>query len=85
VLASANLSQNPMTGTIERALELLVQAGFRRADALIGIVALIDYTLGATYEEQTDPVPGERGGDAMYEGGLALLLDGLAQRRRRSR
>jgi TetR/AcrR family tetracycline transcriptional repressor len=82
LLASANMSQNPMAGTIERAVELLAEAGFRRTDALVGIVALVDYTLGATYEEQTDPLPRE-GGDAMYEGGLALLLDGLAQRRSR--
>lgn len=82
VLASANLSQNPMVATIGRAVELLAQAGFRRKDALVGIVAMFDYTLGATYEEQTDPVSTDRGGDAMYEGGLALLLDGLALRRR---
>ena len=80
MLASANLSQNPMVATIGRAVELLAQAGFRRKDALVGIVALFDYRLGATYEEQTDPVSTDRGGDAMYEGGLALLLDGLALR-----
>jgi TetR/AcrR family tetracycline transcriptional repressor len=82
VLASANLSQNPMVATIARAVDLLARAGFRRNDALVGIVALFDYTLGATYEEQTDPVSADRGGNAMYEGGLALLLDGLALRLR---
>jgi TetR/AcrR family tetracycline transcriptional repressor len=84
VLASANLADNQMSDTIHRAVELLADAGFRRTDALVGIVALFDYTLGATYEEQTDPVSTNRGGDAMYEGGLALLLDGLALRRRAS-
>jgi len=84
LLASANMSDNQMSEAVRRSVDLLAEAGFRRDDALVGIVALVDYTLGATYEEQTDPVSTDRGGEHMYEGGLALLLDGLAQRRRAS-
>ncbi|HSS00939.1 MAG TPA: TetR/AcrR family transcriptional regulator C-terminal domain-containing protein [Kofleriaceae bacterium] len=85
LLASANMADNQMSEAVRRSVDLLAEAGFRRDDALVGIVALVDYTLGATYEEQTDPVSNDRGGggDRMFEGGLALLLDGLAQRRRR--
>src|SRR5689334_18404369 len=84
LLASANMADNQMSEAVRRSVDLLAEAGFRRDDALVGIVALVDYTLGATYEEQTDPVSNDRGGggDRMFEGVVALLLDGLAQRRR---
>lgn len=106
VVASADLSQSPMLPNVERALSMLTDAGFEGYDALIGILALFDYTLGATLEEQADPVrnapPSERpaqgpsqapklaallamlattgDGETTFEGGVRLLLDGLATR-----
>ena len=69
------------------ALEALRAAGFAERDALIGVVAVFDYTLGATFEEQEDPARSTTTatGDAVFEGGLDLLLDGLALRARRRR
>jgi hypothetical protein len=48
---------------------------------------VFDYTLGATFEEQEDPSRSTTpaAGDAVFEGGLDLLLDGLALRARRRR
>src|SRR5262249_12411114 len=37
-------------------LGVLVAHGFAARDALVGILALFDYTLGATFEEQADPI-----------------------------
>lgn len=102
VLASANLSQSPMLGNVEAALGLLAGAGFAPRDALIGILAVFDYTLGATFEEQADPIRGAPAasaaapgrapsallvtasaaleGDAVFDGGVRLIVDGLATR-----
>jgi hypothetical protein len=83
-----------MTASMTEMLGLLVAAGFSERDALIGVVAVFDYTMGATFEEQEDPRPARavppsvraRGDkDAMFEGGLALLLDGLGARLTRPR
>ncbi len=107
VVAAADLSESPMNASLAAALAVLVSAGFAEREALIGIIAVFDYTLGATFEEQEDPIraggpprPGSAAapaappraalarasrslgsGDAVFEGGLALLLDGLASRR----
>jgi TetR/AcrR family tetracycline transcriptional repressor len=89
VVAAADLAQSPMTASMTETLGLLVAAGFSERDALVGVVAVFDYTMGATFEEQEDPRParamppsvGPRSEkDAMFEGGLELLLDGLGAR-----
>jgi len=98
VVAAADLAQSPktasMTASMTEMLGLLVAAGFSERDALIGVVAVFDYTMGATFEEQEDPRPARtvppsvraRGDkDAMFEGGLELLLDGLDARRAQPR
>jgi TetR/AcrR family tetracycline transcriptional repressor len=94
VVAAADLAHSPMTASMTEMLGLLVAAGFSERHALIGVVAVFDYTMGATFEEQEDPRPARavppsvraRGGkDAMFEGGLELLLDGLAARLARPR
>jgi TetR/AcrR family transcriptional regulator, tetracycline repressor protein len=56
VLASADLSSGPMPGYLDQALAQLIAAGFRDRDALVGLLAIFDYTLGSTFEEQADPV-----------------------------
>lgn len=56
VLASADLSKGPMIGYLDQALERLVADGFDPKDAMIGLTAIFDYTLGSTFEEQMDPV-----------------------------
>ena len=94
VVAAADLAQSPMTASMNETLGLLVAAGFSEGDALVGVVAVFDYTMGATFEEQEDPRPARkmpasvraRGDkDAMFEGGLELLLDGLGTRLGRPR
>jgi TetR/AcrR family tetracycline transcriptional repressor len=115
VVAAADLSRSPMTASMGETLELLVAAGFPERAALIGVIAVFDYTMGATFEEQEDPRPsraagrsrdpapaaggetaasallaraiGSLGGDgdAVFEGGLELLLDGLGVRLGRPR
>jgi len=94
VVAAANLGHSPMTASTNEMLGLLAAAGFSERDALIGVVAVFDYTMGATFEEQEDPRPARtappsvraRGAkDAMFEGGLELLLDGLGARLTRPR
>ena len=115
VVAAADLSRSPMIASMGETLELLVAAGFPERDALIGVIAVFDYTMGATFEEQEDPrrspatrrsldpAPSAGGetaasallaravgslggdGDAVFEGGLELLLDGLGVRLRRPR
>src|SRR5262249_9032741 len=56
VTASADLSSGPMPGYLDQALQRLVDAGFPGRDALVGLLAVFDYTLGSTFEEQADPV-----------------------------
>lgn len=55
VIASANLTGSALLGMQEMALNVLIAAGFDLRAALMGIVALFDYTLGAAFEEQTEP------------------------------
>lgn len=57
VIAEADLSRSPVQDGLDQALGILVATGFASSDALIGILAIFDYTLGATYEEQADPFP----------------------------
>ena len=57
VVAAADLAHSPMTASMTEMLGLLVAAGFSERDALIGVVAVFDYTMGATFEEQEDPRP----------------------------
>lgn len=85
VLAAADISRSPMAALQADALDALGAAGFAERDALIGVVAVFDYTLGATFEEQEDPARSTtaKTGTAVFEGGLDLLLDGLATRARR--
>ena len=46
-----------MTASMTEMLGLLVAAGFSERDALIGVVAVFDYTMGATFEEQEESAP----------------------------
>jgi len=100
LMASADLSSGPMPGYLDRALAQLVAAGFRDRDALIGLVAIFDYTLGSTFEEQADPVRQRRPPEAppslaaklgkkltpndVFDGAVTLIIDGLRQKLGRS-
>ena len=55
VIATANLAGSPLLVIQELALRVLTAAGFDLRTALVSIVAIFDYTLGAAFEEQTDP------------------------------
>jgi TetR/AcrR family tetracycline transcriptional repressor len=56
VVASADLSGSAITERHDVTLRLLLDAGFDEVDALVGVIAVFDYTLGATFEQQADPV-----------------------------
>lgn len=55
VIATADLAESALLTTQELALHVLTAAGFDLRTALVSVVAIFDYTLGATFEEQTDP------------------------------
>jgi AcrR family transcriptional regulator len=58
VLASADLVKADLLPGLDRSLRVLLDAGFTAGDALFGILAVFDYTMGATFEQQSDPVYG---------------------------
>lgn len=55
VIATADLSGSPLLAIQELALCVLTTAGFDLRTALVSVVAIFDYTLGAAFEEQMDP------------------------------
>jgi len=56
VMAEADLAQGQMHVVMDLALQVLVAAGFDLHVAFTGIVTLIDYALGAAFEEQSEPL-----------------------------
>lgn len=54
LLAAADVSQTSIR-TLDRALGVLVGAGFGYQAAFTGIMTVVNYTLGFTFEEQTSP------------------------------
>lgn len=55
VIATADLSGSDLLDIQEMAMGVLTSAGFDRRTALVSVVAIFDYTLGAAFEEQADP------------------------------
>jgi TetR/AcrR family tetracycline transcriptional repressor len=55
VIGLADLSGSDLLATQEMALRVLTVAGFDLRAALVSVVAIFDYALGAAFEEQTDP------------------------------
>ena len=55
VVASADLTGSALLGIQEMALSVLTTAGFDLRTALVSVVAIFDYTLGAAFEEQDEP------------------------------
>ncbi|MGZ3584195.1 MAG: TetR/AcrR family transcriptional regulator C-terminal domain-containing protein [Ktedonobacterales bacterium] len=55
VIAAADLTGGELLGVQEMALRVLTGAGFDLRTALVGVVAIFDYTLGAAFEEQAEP------------------------------
>jgi TetR/AcrR family transcriptional regulator, tetracycline repressor protein len=55
VIATADLTESALLAIQEMALRVLTAAGFDLRTALVSVVAIFDYTLGATFEEQADP------------------------------
>ncbi|HEX4206332.1 MAG TPA: TetR/AcrR family transcriptional regulator C-terminal domain-containing protein [Ktedonobacteraceae bacterium] len=54
VIAAADLTESALLGIQELALSVLTTAGFDLRTALMCIVAIFDYTLGAAFEEQSE-------------------------------
>jgi TetR/AcrR family transcriptional regulator, tetracycline repressor protein len=61
LIAAADLSQpgSALLIRIEALVAGLMAEGFRAGDALRGVLTIIHYTLGATFEEQSDPRHGD--------------------------
>ena len=55
VIATADLTGSALLVIQEMALHVLIAAGFDLRTALVSVVAIFDYTLGAAFEEQADP------------------------------
>jgi TetR/AcrR family tetracycline transcriptional repressor len=55
VIAAANLTASELLVVQEMALSVLTAAGFDLRTALVSVVAIFDYTLGAAFEEQAEP------------------------------
>ena len=55
VIATAELIGSELLGIQEMALSVLTTAGFDLRTALVSVVAIFDYTLGAAFEEQAEP------------------------------
>lgn len=56
LVATADLTRSEMFIVLDLALRVLVQAGFDLRGALGGVVTLLNYTLGAAFEEQAEPL-----------------------------
>jgi TetR/AcrR family tetracycline transcriptional repressor len=82
VVAAADLAQSPLHSAQHRAIAQLGAAGCGQRESVVAVVALYDFVLGSTFEEQADPRP-RRGAAAMFEEGLEIFLDGLRLRLRR--
>jgi TetR/AcrR family transcriptional regulator, tetracycline repressor protein len=58
LVASADLSRgDELLGRLDREVGRLMAEGFGAAPAFSSVLAIIHYTLGATFEEQADPRP----------------------------
>jgi len=55
IVATADLRTDTMAARLEPAVRLLHVAGLSSLDALLAILAIGDYTLGATFESEEDP------------------------------
>lgn len=55
VIATADLAESALLTTQDLALHVLTTAGFDLRTALVGVVAIFDYTLGAAFEDQAGP------------------------------
>ena len=55
VIATADLKGSALQDIQEMALHVLTTAGFDLRTAFVSIITILDYTLGAAFEEQTDP------------------------------
>lgn len=56
VVATADLTGTEMFIVLDLALRVLTDAGFDLRVAFRGVVTTLDYTLGATFEEQAEPL-----------------------------
>ena len=55
VIATADLKGSALQDIQEMALHVLTTAGFDLRTAFVSIITILDYTLGAAFEEQADP------------------------------
>jgi TetR/AcrR family transcriptional regulator, tetracycline repressor protein len=55
VIGSADLSRSDLLVGLDQTVARLVAFGFAPRDALFGVLAVSDYTMGATFEQQADP------------------------------
>lgn len=61
LIASANLARSDLLRGLDITLAKLIGFGFDPRDALVGLLTVTDYTLGSTFEGQTDPCTSDPG------------------------
>lgn len=61
VIAGANLAGSKLPAILALVIQMLEEAGFTFRTALVSTITLFDYTLGAAFEEQTEPAQGTTG------------------------
>lgn len=78
LIAVANLAQpgGALLHRMDALVAALIAEGLPPLDALKGVLAVIHYTLGATFEEQSDPRPGD---PAMHVDASLPTLTALAE------
>lgn len=74
VIAAADLSGSDLHVVQEMVLGVLISVGFDRRTALVSVVAIFDYALGAAFEEQAEP-DHPRGRHSAAWGPRRLALD----------
>lgn len=73
IIAAADLTKSALLGIEELALSVLTTAGFDLRAALMGIVTIFDYALGAAFEEQSEPDHPKWGRSSLFESRRPLL------------
>ncbi len=87
LIAGAALTDSALHRAQALARSALIATGFKPAEALAATVTLLDYTLGASFEEQAEPDdPGSTKESSRrargFETGVAIILAGVAAQQR---
>ena len=77
VVAGADLSENPLQPATDRLAGSLAQSGCKPGVARTGVIALLNYTLGASFEQQQDPRIDDDLRQLGFDRSLQLIIAGI--------